>query len=52
MTKLDHNWSIFALSDKLKCDIDDIDNFCIWGNHSPTMFPDTFNSKVKDRYIH
>ncbi len=47
MTRLDHNRSIYALANKLGCHVDDIENFCIWGNHSPTMFPDTFNSTVK-----
>ena len=42
MTRLDHNRSIYSLANYLKCDVDEIDHFCIWGNHSPTMFPDTF----------
>ena len=25
----------------------DIENLSIWGNHTPTMFPDLFNAKVK-----
>ena len=52
MTRLDHNRSIYALANKLGCHVDDIENFCIWGNHSPTMFPDTFNSTIKGNKFH
>lgn len=52
MTRLDHNRSIYALSHKLGCDVDEIDHFCIWGNHSPTMFPDTFNATIKGKNFH
>ena len=41
MTRLDHDRGLFKLSDNLGCHISDIKNFCVWGNHSPTMFPDT-----------
>lgn len=47
MTRLDHNRAISALSQKLNSSVDDIENFAIWGNHSPTMFPDTFNATIK-----
>ena len=42
MTRLDHNRGLHALSHKLKVNVDDIEKFAIWGNHSSTMFPDTF----------
>lgn len=52
MTRLDHNRSLYALADKLNCHVDDIENFCIWGNHSPTMFPDTFNGTINNKKFH
>jgi len=27
----------------------DIENLCIWGNHSPTMYPDLSNCRVKGK---
>ena len=41
MTRLDHDRALFQLSHRIGCSLDDIDNFCVWGNHSPTMYPDT-----------
>ncbi|MBJ7473123.1 MAG: malate dehydrogenase [Solirubrobacteraceae bacterium] len=47
MTRLDHNRAIAQLAAKTGCDVTDITNMAIWGNHSPTMFPDLYNAKVK-----
>lgn len=52
MTRLDHNRALSALSNKLKAPLDEITQFCIWGNHSPTMFPDTFNAKLRNESLH
>jgi len=52
MTRLDHNRALSALAIKMNCSLLDIENFCIWGNHSPTMFPDTFNSKINGKNLH
>jgi malate dehydrogenase len=46
MTRLDENRAYAQLADKLGVKITDIEDLCIWGNHSPTMFPDLFNAKV------
>jgi malate dehydrogenase len=27
--------------------VEDVQDLAVWGNHSPTMFPDLFNAKVK-----
>ena len=40
MTMLDHTRAIYQLSVKLNVGVEEIENFCIWGNHGPTMFPD------------
>jgi len=40
MTRLDHDRGLGQLASKAKCSVKDIKKFCIWGNHSPTMYPD------------
>jgi len=47
MTRLDHNRAIAQLARKAGCQVFDITNMGVWGNHSPTMYPDLFNAKVK-----
>lgn len=47
MTRLDHNRAIAQLAEKTGAAVSDITNMTIWGNHSPTMFPDLYNAKVK-----
>jgi malate dehydrogenase len=47
MTRLDHNRAIAQLARKAGCQVSDITNMGVWGNHSPTMYPDLFNAKVK-----
>src|SRR5919197_3991749 len=47
MTRLDHNRAVAQLADKTGASVSEITNMAIWGNHSPTMYPDLFNAKVK-----
>jgi malate dehydrogenase len=49
MTRLDHNRALAQLARKAECQVTDISNLAVWGNHSPTMYPDLFNAKVKGR---
>jgi malate dehydrogenase len=49
MTRLDENRAVAQLAQKLGVGVEDINDLCIWGNHSPTMFPDLFNAKVGGR---
>jgi malate dehydrogenase len=49
MTRLDHNRAIAQLARKAGAQVSDITNMTVWGNHSPTMFPDLFNAKVGGR---
>jgi malate dehydrogenase len=49
MTRLDHNRAIAQLSHKAGVAVSDITNMGVWGNHSPTMFPDLFNAKVNGK---
>jgi malate dehydrogenase len=48
MTRLDENRAVAQLAQKLSVGVTDIQDLCVWGNHSPTMFPDLFNAKVND----
>src|SRR3954451_24881634 len=47
MTRLDENRAVSMLAKKLGGTVDDVQDLVIWGNHSPTMFPDLFNAKFK-----
>ena len=47
MTRLDENRAVAQLADKLGVGVEDVQDLVVWGNHSPTMFPDLFNAKVK-----
>jgi malate dehydrogenase len=40
MLRLDHNRALAALSKKTSKSVDAIDKLIVWGNHSPTMYPD------------
>jgi malate dehydrogenase len=46
MTRLDENRAVAQLAQKLEVGVDDVQDLVVWGNHSPTMFPDLFNAKV------
>src|ERR671939_1402402 len=46
MTRLDHNRAVAQLAQKTGAEVAAITNMAIWGNHSPTMYPDLFNAKV------
>jgi malate dehydrogenase len=46
MTRLDENRAVSMLARKLSIGVEDIQDLVVWGNHSPTMFPDLFNARV------
>jgi malate dehydrogenase len=46
MTRLDQNRAVAQLADKLGVGVEAVQDLVVWGNHSPTMFPDLFNAKV------
>ena len=46
MTRLDENRAVAQLANKLGVGVEDVQDLAVWGNHSPTMFPDLFNAKV------
>jgi malate dehydrogenase len=47
MTRLDHNRGLAQLAEKCGVLPIDIKNMTIWGNHSPSQYPDLHHAKVK-----
>ncbi|MBA2344737.1 MAG: malate dehydrogenase [Rubrobacter sp.] len=46
MTRLDENRATSMLAQKLGVGVSDVQDLVVWGNHSPSMFPDLFNATV------
>ena len=40
MMRLDHNRALSQIAARIKAPVDRIQSLCVWGNHSPTMYPD------------
>ena len=40
MLRLDHNRALSQLANKARIAVGDIEKLIVWGNHSPTMYPD------------
>lgn len=40
MLRLDHNRALSQIAEKTGKDVKDIQQLCVWGNHSPTMYAD------------
>ncbi len=51
MTRLDENRARTQLAKRAGVDVTTISNLAIWGNHSPTMFPDFYNAKIGGRPV-
>jgi malate dehydrogenase len=47
MLRLDHNRAVAQLAAKLEVPVADVSNMGVWGNHSPTMYPDLFHAQVR-----
>ena len=47
MTALDANRAKAQVAKKCDLEISDIKKMTIWGNHSPTMYPDLDNAEIK-----
>jgi malate dehydrogenase len=47
MTRLDHNRAIGQLANKVGAEVREITNMTVWGNHSPTQYPDITHAKVR-----
>ena len=46
MTRLDENRAKSQLAIKAGTDVSGVDRLVIWGNHSPTMYPDFTNARI------
>jgi malate dehydrogenase len=51
MLRLDHNRALSQLATKSGKAVADIENLIVWGNHSPTMYPDTRFATVNGEKI-
>lgn len=49
MTRLDENRGLTQLAQKAGVAVTEVSNLAIWGNHSPTMFPDFYNAKISGK---
>jgi malate dehydrogenase len=47
MMRLDHNRAIAQLAAKLGTPVEDVSHMGVWGNHSPTMYPNLFHARVR-----
>jgi malate dehydrogenase len=47
MMRLDHNRAVAQLASKLAVPVSDVSEMGVWGNHSPTMYPNLFHAKVR-----
>jgi len=51
MTRLDENRAKAQLALKAGVSVGAVTNLAIWGNHSPTMFPDFYHAKISDQPV-
>lgn len=49
MTRLDENRAKTQLAKKAGADVTEVTNLAVWGNHSPTMYPDFHNARIGGR---
>jgi malate dehydrogenase len=47
MLRLDHNRAVAQLANKVGASVSDVSEMGVWGNHSPTMYPDLFHARIK-----
>jgi malate dehydrogenase len=49
MTRLDENRALTQLAQKAGVPVSEVTKMGIWGNHSPTMYPDFYNAEIGGR---
>jgi malate dehydrogenase len=49
MMRLDHNRALAQLASKLEVPVSEITKMSVWGNHSPTQYPDLVHAEVGGR---
>ncbi len=47
MMRLDHNRAVGQLANRVAVPVSEITQMGVWGNHSPTMYPDLFHAQVR-----
>jgi malate dehydrogenase len=47
MMRLDHNRAVAQLANKVASPVTDVTQMGVWGNHSPTMYPDLFHAHIR-----
>jgi malate dehydrogenase len=47
MLRLDHNRAVAQLAAKAAVAVSDVSHMGVWGNHSPTMYPDLFHAQIR-----
>lgn len=52
MTQLDHNRAIIQLAKKAGVTVNEVTNVTIWGNHSPSQYPDAENAKINGKPVY
>ncbi len=51
MLRLDHNRALSQLANRAAVPVGDIEKLVVWGNHSPTMYPDYRFATVKGKSL-
>lgn len=51
MTRLDENRAKSQLAAKANVDVDSVKKLAIWGNHSPTMYPNYFDATIDGKPV-
>jgi malate dehydrogenase len=50
MTRLDHDRALAMIAKKANCNVQDIQRFAVWGNHSSTMYPDLSHTTIRGKW--
>ncbi len=51
MTRLDENRALTQLAQKAGAPVSAVTNLAVWGNHSPTMYPDFYNARINGKPV-
>eukprot|EP00354_Favella_ehrenbergii_P001789 CAMPEP_0170466296 /NCGR_PEP_ID=MMETSP0123-20130129/10309_1 /TAXON_ID=182087 /ORGANISM="Favella ehrenbergii, Strain Fehren 1" /LENGTH=351 /DNA_ID=CAMNT_0010732389 /DNA_START=39 /DNA_END=1094 /DNA_ORIENTATION=+ len=49
LTRLDQGRAVSQLAERTGCQVEEVQNVTIWGNHSATQYPDTFHATIRGR---
>ncbi len=51
LSRLDHNRAKYLIAKKCNTTVDNVKKVIVWGNHSDTQYPDTFNCTINGKPI-